>query len=229
MSIAASIYSSFAAGQVQPFTATYTVSLNGISVGRMFRQLDVSADREFTFTSTTKATGLVAVVRKESIVERSRWREDQGVATGVDYLHQRTRGKQVRERAIQFDPTNATAVTRYQNGATAQTAAPPGTADRLSYQAYLMDALAAGATSLQFEVVDGATTKLYEFDVIATETLSTAAGDLDVLRLERRVSTDGKRTTIWCASALGYLPVRVDSTEEGDTTSVVLVKTSLMQ
>jgi hypothetical protein len=82
--------------------------------------------------------------------------------------------------------------------------------------------LAGGSTTLSYRIVDGAELKDYRFRIVGNTEVDTPAGRFATVQLERERSAGDRATTLWCAPALGYLPVRVDNREDGSTTSVLL-------
>jgi len=85
----------------------------------------------------------------------------------------------------------------------------PGVQDKLSYQLQLREDLIAGREELSYRIADGGRIKTYRFVRIGKETLTTAAGTFDCLRLQLERAEDQQQTLIWMAPALDYLTIRL--------------------
>jgi hypothetical protein len=58
--------------------------------------------------------------------------------------------------------------------------------------------------------------------VVDQERVETVVGALDTTVVERRREGEERLTRIWCAPALGYLPVQVEHREDGETLRLTL-------
>lgn len=91
-----------------------------------------------------------------------------------------------------------------------------GLLDKSTYQVALQQAVAAGEQSMSYQVLDGDEIETYDFRVLGEEEVSTKAGKLDAIKVERvRDPTQSKRQTIlWFAKNWDYLLVRLHQIEK---------------
>ncbi len=87
------------------------------------------------------------------------------------------------------------------------------TFDKLLYQIVLMQELKQGQRQLRYKVVDKDKINIYQPQLLGNELIQTAIGELEALKYERVSADKSRRTTLWCAPRLHYLPVRVDHQE----------------
>ena len=81
-----------------------------------------------------------------------------------------------------------------------------------------MQQLKQGQRQFQYQVIDKDKLNIYQPQWLGNEVVKTGLGELDTLKYQRVSTNKGRRTTLWCAPSLHYLPVRVDHQEhEGDS------------
>lgn len=200
-----------AAQDLAPFTAAYALKRGGMKIGDVQRELRQGANGTLVLTSRSKPTGLAAMFVKDVIAESSTWIWHDKRPRPLEYTYDRSGGKRERHVKLTFDwETNA--VTNDISGDAWKMEVPPEALDKLLYQLVLMLDLRTAADSFQYEIADGGKMKDYHFNVEGEETLNTALGDLQTRKLVRR--RDDRTTTIWCAEAYGYLPVKIEQNEE---------------
>jgi hypothetical protein len=154
-------------------------------------------------------------------VGRSEWRHVYITERSESEIH----GQSFRPLAYQYDRygKNATRNVRvtfdWQNEAVFNTAQahtwrmplPPGTLDKLNYLLALMGDLVDGKRSMRYTIADGGRLKTYEMREAGSETLDTALGTLETLKMRRVRHADYGEATLWCAPALGFLPVKLEN------------------
>lgn len=205
-----------------PFESVYTVKAGGVAAGRMTRRLEIDADDHYRFTSVVEAVGLAALLKPTMITEESSGYWGAAHPVPAHYAHRKQSGKKRKETIIDFDAaaglTHATI-----NGIAVEGKLATGAVDKLSYQLALMRDLAAGVTSLDYEVADAGGGKRYALARGAEVRVKAAGRTYDTLPISYS-RDDGRRTVLWCAPALGYLPVRIEYTEKdgGVTTAELL-------
>lgn len=205
-----------------PFVAVYAVEAGGIGAGRMTRTLSIAADDDYRFSAVVEAEGLVALLKPTRIVEESmgRWVDAHPVSTR--YVHTKISGKKRKETAIDFDWTTARSHATI-NGTPVEAALEAGEIDKLSYQLALMRDLAAGVTALEYRVAEAGGGKRYRLERGADVRVQAGAASYDTVPVTY-ARDDGRRTVLWCAPALEYLPVRIEYTEkDGKVTTAELV------
>lgn len=218
---AASTHARDAAWLPAGFTATFELETLGARVGETRWQF--SRDGELlNYQSTSEPAGLYALIRDETIVESARLRASGNDLIALNYQYRRTGGKRDRFVEVAFDWANK----RVRNTAKGQTwemDVPTGALDKFSYLLAVMRDLQAGEKVLEYKIADGGKLKHYELDVLAEERIETRFGVLEALKL-RRKHRSKRQTTLWCAKALGFLPVRVEHREKDGSVLTLTVQ-----
>lgn len=108
---------------------------------------------------------------------------------------------------------------------------PLGTQDNLSYQMQLRLDLAAGKTELTYQVTTDGKVKTYPFVIVGTETIETAIGSFEAIKIKRDRGTHSKRDTfLWYAPELDYLIVKLQQVEKnGKEYSLLIEKLEFME
>ena len=106
----------------------------------------------------------------------------------------------------------------------------PQALDPLGYLLVLRNDLSRSNGALRarysYQIADGNRAKSYTFTVLGDAQLATPLGTFEVVKLQRR-GRKHRVTTLWCARALGYLPVRIDHTEkDGDIVTILIQELS---
>lgn len=211
----------FADPQVTHFTAEYTMSRGNITIGEVERSLRSAGNGKLSFTSDMHATGFVASFVKDEVSERSLLSYAGTQLKPDSYTYNKSGGKKSRHLNLSFDWAKGL-VQNTVAGKEWELPLVEGAQDKLSYQLAIMNDLQRGATELVYPIADKNKFKTYRFKVAGKETLETAMGSLETVRVERIVETDGKSTTLWCAPSLNYLPVRIEQNEKGDEYSMAI-------
>ena len=197
-----------------PFTAIYKLYVNDIPVGKGSRSLTkISADK-FRFETVGETTGLAALIQKLRIEERSVFTRINGKIRPLEYTYRQT-GRKSRDNQVLFNWSNHTAQDVYQ-GETKTVSLSENVLDRLIYQLVLMQELQQGKRQLQYQVVNKGHISTYTPTLLGKETIKTGTGELEALKYERLASNKERRTTLWCAPQLHYLPVRVEHAEKAN-------------
>jgi hypothetical protein len=204
---------------VEPFEAEYALSRGVLTLGRMTRRLDIDAEQHYVLVSRMEATGLVSVFSADAVTEESRGRivDERFLPTTYRYDKKGTK----RDYALRFDYARQQ-VARSDDGDW-QAEMPRGLLDKLSYQAQLMFDLAGAPQSLDYPIADKGKLKQYLITNTGSERVETPLGRFETVRLERVDGGSARRTRVWCAQALGWLPVKVEHRDKhGDVTVALL-------
>lgn len=198
---------------VPSFTAHYTLSRSGITVGETIRTLSPAPNGEFIYQSVAHATGLLARFLKDEIVERSRWVYQDDSIRPLSFITQRHGGKKERITRQIFDWEKRIA-THTRDGISSQIPLAAHTQDKLSYQILLMHDLKKGMKHLEYTIAESDKSNIYRFAILGEEVLTTALGTLRTLKIQR--IGDERNTTVWCAVNLHYLPVKLEQHSDDD-------------
>jgi hypothetical protein len=101
-----------------------------------------------------------------------------------------------------------------------------GLLDKSTYQLALQADVAAGKTSMSYQVVDGDEIDTYDFRLLGSERVRTQAGLIDALKVERvRDPTKSQRKTVlWFARDWDYLLVRLHQVEQDGKEYQIMLK-----
>lgn len=200
--------------QLEAFVAHYEARKLGMKLGILRLHLTKIGPQSYKFEAHSQTAGLLSLFNKDKIIERSYWQWHQQQVRPMKYWFSQT-GRKKRQISVQFQWENQTAVKNV-NGNIETLPFQQAVHDRLSYQIALMNALNRGQTQFEYPVMERKGFKIYAFNVLKVETLSTALGKLETIKIERvRKKSNNKRSTVfWCAKILAYLPVRIQHTEK---------------
>lgn len=188
--------------QPLPFTARYSVHLDGFKVGELERRLYVEPDGRHVLEQIMETTGVVALFKKDRLVERSAWIHEGGQAIPLGYhAHYTGRAKDTEER-IDFDWQQQTA-TSQRRGKTKELPLVAGMTDKLMHQIMLHSDIATGKECLEYTIIDRNKVKTYAYEALGTEALVTARGMVNTIKIKR------KDTTFWLAPEWDYLLVQL--------------------
>jgi len=206
-----------------PFVAVYEVRTGGIGVGTMTRRFQIDAGSNYRFESVVESTGLVAMLKPLRIEESSAGSWSPDGPRPARYAYARRSGKKLKQSIIEFGWSGARAVSTI-NDTPVDFELPEGTIDKLSYQLVLMQDLASARTTLNYRVADVGKTKDYVLTQRPREQVK-AGGQVYATVPVEYARDDGRRTVLWCAEVLGYLPVRIEYREkDGETTLATLTR-----
>lgn len=205
-----------------PFTATYEVSVKGIPLGRLTQRLERPAAQDYHFTSTLESTGLARLLRKLHAEETSTGTLSPAGLKPERYTYFRRSGRKEKRFSLAFDWA-AGAVSRTDPPAQPM-ALEAGTLDKLSLLLGVMLNLARGGDVLQHRVADDDGVKTYTLSRENAEPIPFEGHPQAVIKLSYARGDSGRRTTLWCAPALAYVPLRIEYRERnGELTRGALV------
>lgn len=211
------------AQDIPDFSANYLVKLNGIQAGELLRTLTTDDGGLRRFSSVSQAKGVFSFFKPDVIEESSVWTLEKGRVKPQEYLYQRTGGKKEKYLQMQFDwPAKKVSIDDKKHPW--QLDLETGVLDKLIYQISLMRDLDRGIREVDYRIADGGRLKTYQIRVMGEETITTPMGEIDTIKLTRHRDKPGDReTTLWCAPALNYLPVKLEHVED-DTVFTALLR-----
>ncbi|NWB87161.1 DUF3108 domain-containing protein [Pseudomonas gingeri] len=196
------------AADLQPFSASYTADWKQLPMsGSAERSL--SKNDNGTWTLSFKASMMIA-----SLTEESTLRLDKDTLLPQSYNFERGGLGKAKKINLDFDWASKM-VTGSDRGDPVKVPLNSGMLDKSTYQLALQRDVAAGKKSMSYQVVEGTDTDTYDFRVLGAEKVSTKAGSVDAIKVERvRDPTQNKRTTVmWFAKDWDYLLVRLQQVE----------------
>lgn len=210
----------FTDAHLRAFDAQYSIRKAGVTVGTVSRALTIEDNGRYEFSSTAEPSGIAALFSANETEETSVGHVSDSKIRPLQYRYQRKKGEKVKVDRLDFDlSTQTLSVNR--RGINSQRPLRVGGLDKLSYQLQLMMDLLNGSNKLSYTVETATKTKTYDAKKTHNEEISTPAGKYLTIRIDESSSVD-KRTSFWCSEELGFLPVKVVVTEDGDATEIVL-------
>ena len=191
----------------EQFEATFVLEAAGTTFARTRWSLAPGSDGRYVSTSRTEPAGVFSLIRDDTIVERSEWIYAGDWLQPLAYRYERT-GRKTREIGISFDWEKRIAHHDSPAGPW-RMPVPIGALDKLSYRLALMRDLSRGARNFEYTIADGGQLKRYVLADIGEERIETALGTFDTIVIRRERENSKRQTTFWCASELGFLPVKV--------------------
>lgn len=206
--------------QPTPYDATYDISKGVFKLGTMARRLHIRAGGEYVFESTMETRGLVSLFARDRVVETSRGKLDGMRFIPEHYAYVKSAGE--RDYSLFFDYTSG--VVRRDDRAGAWSAKMPvNLLDKLVYQAQLMLDLGDAPRTLTYNIAAKSKLKEYVIENLGNEHIDTDAGRFETIKLERSKADSKRRTTVWCARELGWIPVKVEHVDKkGGLTTALL-------
>lgn len=200
------------------YSAKYEVRYNGLKVGELTQQLTAQANGRQSMQTVAYTTGLVALLKSDTVTERSIWQLKGERLLPVSYTYRYSgRSDDIFERQ-DFD-WNKREVTLRREGKTTQLALEPQTMDKHMYQAAMRLALRRGVREISVQVVDDARIQSYDFAVLGEEMVAVPhLGKLACLKVKKGT------TLIWVAQQLDYLPVKIEKDEDGTSIGTYLIE-----
>jgi hypothetical protein len=169
------------------------------------------------FQSVTQAKGMFAFFKPEKVVETSLWQHDNEVITPQKYRYSRTGGKKDKHVFLDFNwSAKQLKIDDKKQPWTLDIEA--GILDKLVYQLALMSDLATQQKTFYYDIADGGKIKHYKITEVSREVITTPLGKINTIKLMReRNRPNDRKTTLWCAPSLQYLPVKLEHTEKDGT------------
>ena len=202
------------AQELPNFYANYQVELNGIQAGELRQTLSTDASGNRKFVSTK---GIFAFIKSDVIEETSLWTYHEDYIRPLFYRYSRNGGKKDKmltmdfywdERKVHINDREHPWDLKIKNN----------TLDKLVYQLQVMHDLTNKRDKLSYSIADGGKLKQYEIVRLGNEIIDTPLGKISAVKLTRKRDNDSDRkTTLWCAPALGYLPVKLEHIEKNDS------------
>ena len=199
---------------IPDFSANYSINIDGIQAGQLKRTLSTQKDSSRIFKSETQAKGIFAFFKPDLVEETSIFKAENNSIIPQSYLYQRTKGKKDKYLKLNFDWANKQVHIddkKHPWSLDIETKI----LDKLVYQLALMTDLAENKKQFNYQIADGGKIKIYNIIIIDHEVVTTPLGKIKTVKLMRqRDKASRRQTTLWCAPALDYLPVKLEHIEK---------------
>lgn len=203
---------------VPRFVADYELERNGTRAARLTRSLSCEDDI-CEFRSEGRTVGLIDFILRGRIKEWTRFRlvAGGGLEPREYYYRQSARGGNDEFRRLFFSPATGRVSSRGDDQW--ETTVDGDTFDPLLSQLRLLQAVRGGEKEMAFHVVDEeGVVDVYHFEVMGTESVDTGAGSFEAVRVERVDGSSKRRTVMWFAPELDFMPIIVRHERIGEET-----------
>ena len=205
----------------ESYSAIYGVEADGISLGKLERILEQAEDGSFILKTKSYTSGFWARFIKDNVNEESRFTVVDGKVIPKSYQYIKQKKGRLFEEKVIFDSEKGIIFSTFV-GDKKSFPFTGSECDKLLYQFRIRESLRRGERKFQFSVVDRMRIRSYEFEVRKLEKIDTPMGRIEVIQVER-VNEVKRKTTLWFAPGLDYLPVRiVQDTGEHNFSSTII-------
>ena len=201
--------------RLRPFTAHYQITLGSSTIGQVTLSLELTPAGDYRYHIHTLPVGPLAMFLNLDVTEISEGRLDGTRVIPSSYRYWRDHTSDRREKQLVFDWQAGTVTNRSEQPERAMPI-PAGALDRFSEELAMMLAMSDDPSDLSFQVVDGKHLRTYHLRVQGREVIEVAAGKFPAIKLARSRENRPAKRTLWLASDLRYLPVRVEKEEGGN-------------
>jgi len=208
----------YAADLPPDFVAHYEIKKAFLKIGDAKRSLKKQADGDFVYTSDSKTSGFVAALFSEHIQQSTIFTYEDNLLKPQKYSYSRNGGKKTVEQTYNWQ---SKMVHSQRNDKLFEYEIPNKVQDQSIYQLSLMLDLADGKRNFTYHIAENVRMIDYHVRQISNKKIKTELGKLDTVVMQ--VHNSKITTTIWCAKALNYLPVKIEH-EEGGATFTAYIK-----
>ena len=220
------LYSLLASSQgfsLENFNVEYTIKKGVITVGKITREFK-RIDNKFKFESTFETTGVTSFLKRR-LYELSEGEIIDGKLAPSSYLRQTT--EEHKNFSLTFRD-NARTVERIDTNDGYILNRKELIQDKLSYQAQLMLdfknlKIAPDQHKLVFFIASQNEIEIYDIKNLGYKTIKTPLGKLKTIVLHRKVKNSKKEDTVYLASELDWLPVRIDHLDKKGRKMVAII------
>lgn len=197
-----------AAQDIPSFEASYSIERAIFDVGHIQLRFKVDPDGNYVYDSITEVAGFIAWFRDDRVEESSRGRVDASGIHPDHYRFERIGGPGGKQVEVRFDWQSGR-VKNVVDDQPWEMAVPHGSLDKLVVQIAMMRNLQNSIEDQHFRVADGGKLKDFRIHIRGRETLDVPAGHFDTVKVEKTPEHGSRKTFLWLAPTLGYLPVRI--------------------
>ena len=198
-----------------PFDAKYKVKISGLR-GEMKMSL-AENDGQYTAKSSLRPRGLARLIAHGEVSEHSVFSVDNGILLPRHYESIDTLARDDTASSLDFDFEHKLAM-GVNDGVPFELPFQGQVFDRVSIQYALMLGLKAGSGKSDYVMLDGDETKALSVTYEIGPTLRVPYGKFKVRKVQHQAKNSSRITTLWCAEALGFLPVRIEQHKNGKLT-----------
>ena len=198
-----------AQNEIPTYSAHYEVEYKGRRVGESTQSLERTADG-YRFESVTEARGIIPrLALPRPLVEESVFELHEGEPRPLEFRYEDGTRKGEDNVSIEFDWTGRTARITSAGGST-DLPLEEGVHDRVTLQMTLMRELDANGAPEPHALIDDASIKTYSYEIAGEETLPTAGGTYETIKVVQQREGSSRHMILWLAPELHHLPVKIE-------------------
>ena len=208
---------------IDDFKVEYTIKKGVITVGKITREFK-SINNKFKFESTFETTGVTSFLKRK-LYELSEGQIIDQKLVPSSYLRQTT--EEHKNFSLKFEDNGKT-VERIDKKNGYVLKKTKSIQDKLSYQAQLMFdfenlKIAPNQHEPFFFIASQNEIELYDIKNLGYRTIKTPLGKLKTIVLHRKVKNSKKEDTVYLASELDWIPVRIDHLDKKGRKMVAVI------
>jgi len=209
---------------VRAYSAVYQIRHEGRNVGTS--KFEVRYDMGsglYRFSSSSAFRGLLKFLSPKAIVERSEFVSEAGRITPLKFWYEDGNRRGTDDFQILFDWDNGIAITETDDGPR-EFPIPRGALDRGTMQIQVMLDMARAGPRGSYTLADEDGLRTYTYRPAADKLLETPFGELATQAFIQERPGSSRRTLLWAAPELHYLPARIEQVRDGETKVVLLLE-----
>lgn len=210
------LLSSFAsqAFAMSPFQANYQFNYNGKNVGSATRTLSQSAGN-WSYVFAAKAAGMASATETSKFSFANNTINSKSFSrTSKVLVHNNT-------MSINFNP-NSKVINTKKDDKARSFAWQSGVLDELNAELQIREDLKNGSLKSSYRIADAKEVESRKFVRQGNETVKTANGSYDTVKVVMKHDKPGRETVFWLAPKLDYLPVKVSHLDQKSSYSLLL-------
>ena len=213
-----------AEAQVATYTAQYQVEYRGRVAGTSEFAVSYDAARGvYTFSSRTRARGLLRLVSPRDVVEYSEFVVEDGRIRPLEFHYEDgSRSGEDNFRMVFDRDSGRIAVARGDDDA--ELALTPGVLDRGSMQVALMRDIEALGSAGPYTLADADALRTYEFTRQDDTEIATPAGTFIAQRFRQQRAGSSRTTLFWVVPELRYLPAAIEQYRDDELRTRLLLE-----
>ena len=195
------------------FTATYKAKIK-IAGGKVRLATQQNEDGTYTFSYETLPGKLIRMFTSGELTETTVFEVVDGRPRVLEYTLLNTIGSKPRNGQVVFDWDTGTVRGNYKEKAIDEPL-PDNAVDRAMLQILLMADMRNGNLQSQYAAWNKDEFETINVEQLGRETIESDLGTFDTVVLRYSNADGSSSTRLWCAEEFGYLPVRIEASDEG--------------
>ena len=195
--------SSFSA-PLKDFTASYDLYHSNMYIGQSTRRLSTK-NQLLTFTSIAKSEGIAAWFYDITINEKSELQLKNQQLNFFSYSYTEKKNNKNKSYQLHLDKKNKF----YNSHTNEHYPIAANLHDTLGITIAIMYDMQIGKRNMKYTIAEKDKLKNYSIKFLQKENLATDNGEISSLKMEHYNPQTKERFTFWCATDMGFLPIRI--------------------